>query len=108
MKLIDIIEHLRDSQKVHKLYSNLNLPYELDEVLIYMKDELNLDSELFFFDIKTTDDLLLYSENGTQYHQFFPLEYAAEIVESYFSEFSKLIDGPELAKRLMEYRMNDA
>ena len=54
MKLLDIIGHLRDPDKVGQLYDTLKLPTNSEAVLIYMKDSLNLDAELQFFEIEKT------------------------------------------------------
>lgn len=108
MKLLDIIDYLRDSDRVGQLYNILNLPQDSETILIYMTDSLSLDSDLKFFDVEKTDDNLIFTENGVTYHQFFPLDFAVEIVESYFSDQEKGLDNTGLAKRLMDYRINDA
>ena len=76
--------------------------------MIYMKDTLDLDSDLKFFEIEYTDDLLVFKENGVTYHQLFPIDHAVEILDSYFSDSDKKLGNPALAKKLLEYAINDA
>jgi hypothetical protein len=108
MKLSDVIEYLRHPDKLGQLYETLNLSTNSEAILIYMKDSLNLDSELRFFEIERTEDDLIFKENGVTYHQLFPVHYAAKIIDSYFSDNEKGLDNVGLAKRLLEYRINDA
>ena len=108
MKLVDIIEYLRHPSKVGQLNDTLNLSTNSEAILIYMKDSLDLDSELRFFEVETTEDELVYKENGVAYHQLFPIDHAVEILDSYFSDNEKKLDNVGLAKRLLEYRINDA
>ena len=108
MKLLDIIGHLRDPDKVGQLYDTLKLSTDSEAVLIYMEDSLSLDSELHFFEIEKTDDTLVFTENGVTYYQFCPLDHASEIIDSYFLDNEKQLDNLVLAKRLMDYIVNDA
>ena len=108
MKLVDIIEYLRHSEKVTQLYDSSNLSSDSEAILIYMKDSLDLNSDLRLLEIEKTGDDLVFIENGVTYHQLFPVEHAVEILASYFSENEKKLDSVGLAKRLMDYRINDA
>lgn len=108
MKLLDIIEYLRHPDNVGQLYDTINLSPDSEAILIYMKDSLDLNSELKFFEIEKTEDDLVFKEDDVTYHQFFPVDYAVEILDSYFSDNEKKLDNIGLAKRLLEYRINDA
>jgi len=108
MKLIDIIEYLSDPTKVGQLYDTLRLSTDSEAILIYMKNTIDLDSELKFFEIEHTEDQLVFEENGVTYYQLLPLDHAVEILDSYFSDKEKKLDNFGLAKRLLEYAINDA
>jgi len=108
MKLIDIIEYLRDPTKEEQLCDTLKLSTDSEAILIYMKGTLDLDSELKFFEIEHTQDELVFEENGVTYCQLLPLDHAVEILDSYFSDTEKKLDNFGLAKRLLEYAINDA
>ena len=71
-----------------------------------MAGELELKSELSFFDIEETDDRLHCENNGISCVQLFPLDYIVELVTS----DSKIdgYSGLEIAKRLLNYRIKDA
>ena len=108
MKLIDIIEYLRHSDKLGQLYDRSNLSRDSEAILIYMKDSLDLSSDLKLFEIGRTQDDLVFIEDGVTYHQLFPVDHAVEILASYISDNEKKLDNTELAKRLLDYRINDA
>lgn len=108
MKLIDIIEYLRQPDNVGQLYKKLNLSANSEAILIYMEDSLDLNSELEFFEIEETQDDLIFNKNNVTYYQLFPVDYAVDILNSYFSDKEKGLDNIGLAKRLIEYRINDS
>ena len=108
MKLLDIIDYLRHRDNVGQLYEKLNLSTKSEAILIYMKDSLDLNSELQFFEIEETQDDLIFKKNNVTYHQLFPVDHIVDILSSYFSDKEKRLDNIGLAKRLLEYRINDA
>lgn len=108
MKLIDIIEYLRYPTKVGQLCDILRLSTDSEAILIYMRGTLDLDSELKFFEIQHTEDKLVFEETGVTYYQLLPLDHAVEILDSYFSDKEKKLDNFGLAKKLLEYAINDA
>ena len=108
MKLIDLIKYLVNSDKLQELYTDKNLNSASEALLIYMQGELSLDSEIVFFEIEETGDDLVYEKNGIQYIQFFPIDYATELIESDLDLKGKQYSDIEIAKRLLEYRIKDA
>jgi hypothetical protein len=82
MKLNNLIEYLVNPEKLEDLYKNENLSTGSEALLIYMREELNLDSEIKFFAVEETEDDLIYEKNGVQYIQLFPIDYAIELIES--------------------------
>ncbi len=107
MKLEDLVKYLRDSVKLEELYDLLKLNKESEALLIYMEDQINLESDTYIFEIEQTDDYLAYENNGLKFVQLFPLEMAQEIVEEYINMYNN-ITSYEIAQRLIEYRINDA
>lgn len=105
MKLIDLVPFVQSNKKVEDLYTREKLNIESEAVLVYMTDNLNLESELKFFDIEETDDRLHYESNRISYVQLFPLDYIIELTADLKIEgYSEL----EIAKRLLDYRIKDA
>ena len=108
MKLLDIIDYLRRPERLQDLYDSLKLSKESESISIYMKDAIDINSDLEFFEIEKTDGKLIYELNGTRYIELFPLEYASDIICNTFSEENRKLNNVELSKRILEYRINDA
>ncbi|MBL0745262.1 hypothetical protein [Chryseolinea lacunae] len=79
MKLIDLIEYLINPEKLKVLYENEKLSADSEGLLAYMQERLSLDSEIVFFKIEETEDMV-YEHGGVRYVQFFPIDYAVELV----------------------------
>ncbi|MEP6612669.1 MAG: hypothetical protein ABJA76_12315 [Mucilaginibacter sp.] len=106
MNLINLIPYLKSSNGIAELYKLNNLNVESEVILIYVIELLTIDSEVVFFEIEETEDDVLYQKNGINYIQLFPVNYAKELIE----DFSGLgyDDDLKIARRLLEYRINDA
>lgn len=108
MKLINLIEYLESPDKLEALYVNEKLNTDSEALLIYMQGALDLESEVKFFAIEETEDDLVYEKDGIRYEQFFPIDYAIELIESDLDLKGKGYSNLEIAKRLLEYRIKDA
>ncbi|MBL7881290.1 MAG: hypothetical protein JNN23_15765 [Chryseobacterium gambrini] len=107
MKLEDLVKYLGNSMKFDELYDLLKLNKESEALLIYMEDQINLESDTYIFEIEETDDYLTYENSGLKFIQLFPLEMAQEMVEEYLNIYNN-ITSHEIAQRLIDYRINDA
>ena len=108
MKLIDLIEYLVKPEKIENLYQERKLNTESEALLIYMQNELSLESNIAFFEIEETEDYLQFVKNGLKYVQLFPIDYAIELIESDLGLKNKGYTNLEIAKRLLEYRLKDS
>jgi hypothetical protein len=108
MKLINLVEYLVDPEKLEELYRKENLNIESEALLIYMHGDLSIDSEIIFFEIEETEDDLVYEKDGSKYIQFFPVNYAVELIETDLGLKGKGYSDLEIANRLLEYRIKDA
>jgi len=108
MKLTNLIELLITHKSLKQLYSEQKLNEESEAILIYMKDILHIDSEIFFFEIEDTDDQLEYEVNGANYIQLFPLNHIADLIESDLNLKNSGLSILQMAERLLEYRIKDA
>ncbi|WP_295794147.1 hypothetical protein [Mucilaginibacter sp.] len=106
MKLINLIPYLKSANGIAELFKLNNLNIKSEVILIYMIEFLTIDSEIVLFEIEETEDDLLFQKNGISYIQLFPVNYAKELIE----DFSRLgyDDDLKIARRLLEYRINDA
>ena len=72
-----------------------------------MKNSLSLDSEIKFFSIEETGDLLNFEKNGIRYVQLFPISLAIDALD-FLNLPKEKYDDPATAKRLVDYRLKDA
>lgn len=108
MKLKEFINYLLEPEKLEILCSEQNYAGDIDSLLIYMKDRLDLNSDIFLFDIEETDDDIVYNKNGDQYIQLFPIDHSIELIETILDLKDKGNSIESIAKRLLEYRIKDA
>lgn len=108
MKLVNLMAYLLNSDKLEELYEREKLDTDSEALLIYMKGELSLDSEIKFFEMEETEDDLVYEKSGTKYLQLFPIDDAIELIESDLNLKDKGYSDLEIAERLLEYRIKDA
>lgn len=108
MKLVDIIEHLMTHEKLEGFYYDKDFNLNSDEISIYMKDSINIDSEIYFFEVEETDGEVLYKKDGIEYIYFFPLEHTAELIQDELDLKNKEYTNLQIAQRLIQYRIYDA
>lgn len=108
MKLIDLIEYLKNSFLLEKLYESQKFNSESEAIIVYMKDSISLNSEICFFEIEETEDEMLFEKNGIKYFQFFPIDYAVSLIESDLNLKNNGYSNSEIAERLLSYRIKDA
>lgn len=107
MNLIELIDHLKTSLKAEQLINQQIPGVEFDLVELYMKDSLGFESEIAFFDVETIPGNLIIEIDGIKYENLFSLSEIQEIVEQYVEEYPNWSDL-DIAKRILEYRLNDA
>jgi hypothetical protein len=108
MKLLKLISYLINNEKLKVLYQEQELNTESDALIIYMKNALDLESEISIFEIEETEDELVFEKDGYVYHQLFSIDYSIELIESDLNMKNKGYSDLEIAQRLLEYRLNDA
>jgi hypothetical protein len=108
MKLIELVEYLLNPDKLAELYEKEDFNPDEDEILIYMKEKVDIESEIVFFYLDEAEDDLIYVKDGIEYHQLFPVQYAVELIESDLDLKGKGYSNTVIAERLIEYWKNDA
>ena len=108
MKLKDLIDFLNDTDLLDKLYQQEGLNKDSEAILIYMKDFLNIESEIILLEIEETEDNVVFVRDGIRYIQLFPLEYTIDLIEFDLDLKNKGYTNFEIAERLLEYRERDA
>jgi len=99
---------LTNPEQLEELYQEQGLNTESEALLIYLQGDLNLESDVFIFEIEETEDDLVVEKEGIQYIQLFPVDYTIELIESDLDLKDKGYSDLEIAQRLLEYRQKDA
>ena len=107
MKLNDVIRYLREPEKLNKFLESEKISGDTEELIIYMKNSLSIDSEIKFFGMEETGDLLNFGKDGIDYVQLFPISLATDALE-FLNLTEEKYDDLAAAKRLLDYRINDA
>jgi hypothetical protein len=108
MNLIQLIDHVKNMTEAKKLAESQIPNVEFNQVDIYMKDRLDLNSEIIFVDAETTDYKVEIEIEGEKYINLFPLNMLQEMVEAQKSKIFNRRTDLEIAERLLEYRNKDA
>ena len=108
MKLSHLVPYLVNRERLPELFRVEHLNRESETLLIYMEDTLNIESEIRLFDIDVTDDDLVFHQDGVRYVQLFPLDYAADLINSDLNLKNKGYSNAEIAGRLLEFAEKDA
>jgi hypothetical protein len=107
MKLIELVKYLCDREKLSELYQEQGLDIEAEGNFAYMRGELDIKSEIFFFTDDETGGALFFEKGGVAYIDLFELEYATNLIEELDLK-DKGYSDLEIARRLLEYRIYDA
>jgi hypothetical protein len=108
MKLVDLVDYLVKPKHLDELCRKLRLNEDSDTWLIYMKGNIDIESDVFIFDIQETDDNLIFEKEGVKYIQLFAVDHAIDLIEDDLDLKKKDISTLVIARRLIEYRINDA
>jgi hypothetical protein len=108
MNLIQLIDHVKNMTAAKKFVESQIPNVEFNQVDIYMKDRLELNSEIIFVDAETTDYNAEIELNGGKYINLFPLSMMQELVEAQKNKVFYRLTNIEIAERLLEYRGRDA
>lgn len=108
MNLLNLTKFLLAPERLEELFIEMNVDLESETLLIYMKDSLNLESEIAIFPIEETEDDIQFKKGNINYYQLFPVETAIELIETDLDLKNKGYSDLDIARRLLEYRLNDA
>lgn len=108
MTYIDLVGFLINPEILKKLYSEMDVNPQSEVLLIYLKNALELDSEISIFEIEETEDDLVFEKEGVKYYQLFSIDYAIDLIENDLKLKNKGYSTREIAQRLLNYRLNDA
>lgn len=108
MTLIHLIKYLVHTENLKDLYKGKAINSESEALFIFLKDTIDLQSEVYIFDLEETDGKMNYTKDGVTYIQIFPLDLAIDLIESDLQLKDKGYSDLQIARRLLEYRIYDA
>ncbi len=108
VKLQGIVYYLLKPDELNEILKVFEFSSDYEVVLIYLVDSLSLESEIMLFDIEETGDRLLFEKNNRIYHQLFPFEHAADIIEFDLNLKNNHESAEQIAAKLLDYRLKDA
>ncbi len=106
MKLLELIPFLKTFNEAERCAKKQLPDTEFDLIQLYMKNGIDIESDIAFFDGDIIPGNMLIEVNGIQYVSLFPLYMAQEIVEAHITE--NMFNNCEIAERMIEYRIYDA
>jgi hypothetical protein len=108
MNIVELIDHLKNLDLAENFIKVFLPGVDFDEIIIYMKGKVALDTEISFFDAEAISNELIMEINGERFESFFPLYQAQEMVEEYVTKYNQKLSNLEIAKRMLDYHLNDA
>jgi hypothetical protein len=104
MTLLEIIPYFRVPGQLDAYLNSMGIDNEEGDVSVYMKDRLELTSELQFLNDDQTQGRRVVDFNGIKYEELLPVYMIQEMVD-------ELKDGSsdhQIAERILSYAINDA
>ncbi|NLR57402.1 hypothetical protein HGH93_04800 [Chitinophaga polysaccharea] len=108
MNIIELVDHLGSLDLARNFINSILPEVEFDEVIIYMKDRVCLEANISFFDAEAISNELVMEVDGERFECFFPLYQAQEMVEEYVNKYNGRLSNLDIAKRMLDYHLNDA
>lgn len=107
MKLIEIVNDLKNINQTLELINKKLPDVEYDLVDLYLEDNLDMYSEVHFLNAEEIPNDILIEINGKKLINLFPLNLTQEIISGYYNS-NKNFTNQELSQKLLEYRIKDA
>ena len=108
MNLIELIPHLKTLENADSFISKALPDVPFGQVDIYLKEKLDAASEIKLVDAEAIEGYIKMEIDGVMYTNLFPLWMLQEMVEGYSNVQGKRVSHIDIAKRAIEYAINDA
>ena len=108
MKLINLATFFRKGESFKKFCQQNSLNIASEVIEIYMKDSIDLESNLAFFEIEKTEGRTTIILNDIKYINLLDFHYLLDFIAESRKEGRKGISDEEIAKLLFSYAVNDA
>lgn len=107
MKLLELVKYFRNGRSFEEFCKKEFLNQESEVIEIYMKQPLDLNSELGFFEIEKTEGAYEFFNNKINYINLFDFYYFLDAIEDSGNDENKRLTDEKLTKILYEYANND-
>ena len=108
MKLVELIKFLKEPSLLSELYADKGLNKNSEAILVYMKESIDINSEIVFFEIEETEDRIFYEKNNQKFVQLSFVEHLTNIIRFDLNLLNSDYDDFYIAQRLVNYRINNA
>jgi hypothetical protein len=108
MKLADLVAYFRTGSTISDLIQRESLDAHSDQIVVYLKDSLDINSELVFIEIEKTNDDIELVYNEKRYVGLFSLGQTHDIILDYLHSTKNSYSNIEIAENILNYRINDA
>ena len=105
MSIPELVHLLLHPNLLQEFYSKLGVNNESENINIYLKNELSIESEVFIFD-EVAEYLEIY-KNNVKYMFFFSMDDIKELLLD-LGLLDKSYTELQIAERLLHYRIFDA
>jgi len=105
MKFINFVDLLKDNRKLIEFLKKEYPDIDYYDAEVYLENEINPYAKVKIFDYNKIDGKIKMKVNNKTYINLFTLDLLVEL----FNDFKKMYNNDnDIAKRIIEYRINDA
>ncbi len=108
MKLLELVKYFRDGGSFEDFCQAQSLDLESEVIEIYMREPLEIDNELAFFEIEKTQGNIEYKYKDIKYSNLFDFYYFLDAIEESQNAQNRSLSNEEITKLLFNYAINDA
>ncbi|ASK29986.1 hypothetical protein CEY12_07635 [Chryseobacterium sp. T16E-39] len=108
MNLQELINYFRNGGTYKDFCNDHSLDQTSEAIEVYMEQPLELNNNLAFFEIETTEGSLEFVKDGIRYYSLFGFHYFFEVLEEVKNSEHHNMTDKDLAEILFNYAINDA
>lgn len=108
MNLAELVEHVRQRESWPELLDKDMAGVDIDQIDIYLRSKLDVESEVKFFDTEEIPNELEIVIDGVSYVNLFPMTMLREMINDYLERSGSSLSNMDIARKLISYRIVDA